>query len=93
MRECACVKGKGVHRFVLDPSYGEFIYVGPMTIPAGGGKQIYSVNEGNYNVWDDNIKDAIDEFKVRAKTLSGLLVCNCRLMSTLLPWLAGEGRC
>lgn len=52
-------------RFVLDPSYGEFIYVGPMNVPSNGGKQIYSVNEGNYNVWDDNIKDAIDEFKVR----------------------------
>jgi fructose-1,6-bisphosphatase len=52
---CRCVcggpAGKGVHRFVLDPSYGEFIYVGAMNVPEGGGKQIYSCNEGNSNFW------------------------------------------
>lgn len=57
------VFGKGVHRFVLDPSYGEFIYVGPMVIPASGGKEIYSCNEGNSSFWDPKIKAAVDEFK------------------------------
>ena len=35
-----------------DPSFGEFIYIGPLQVPAGGGKSIYSVNEGNSKLWD-----------------------------------------
>jgi fructose-1,6-bisphosphatase len=39
----------GVHRFVLDDSIGEFIYMGPMVFPAKS-KTIYSCNEGNFQV-------------------------------------------
>jgi len=55
--------GEGVHRFALDPSLGEFVHIGNLSIPEGGGKKIYSVNEGNYSLWDDNIKSAVDGFK------------------------------
>jgi len=55
--------GQGVHRFALDPSMGEFIHIGQLEIPEGGGKRIYSVNEGNYSLWDDKIKGAVDMFK------------------------------
>ena len=57
------VFGNGAHRFVLDPSFGEFIYIGPLSVPAGGGKAIYSVNEGNSKLWDQPIHDAVEEFK------------------------------
>ena len=29
----------------------------------GGGKKIYSINEGNYSLWDEKIKAAVDAFK------------------------------
>merc|ERR1711934_456055 len=55
--------GQGVHHFALDPSMGEFIHIGVIKIPEGGGKKIYSINEGNYSLWDDNIKKSVDQFK------------------------------
>jgi len=57
------VFGRGTHRFVLDPSFGEFIYIGPLAVPADGGKRIYSCNEGNMTSWDGPIKKAVDGFK------------------------------
>merc|ERR1719284_788468 len=43
-----CFKGSGVERFALDPSLGEFIHThAKVTFPEGGGKKIYSCNEGN----------------------------------------------
>ena len=39
----------GVHRFTLDDSIGEFVYMGPVTFPSKA-KTIYSCNEGNYQV-------------------------------------------
>ncbi|MDR2892378.1 MAG: class 1 fructose-bisphosphatase [Deltaproteobacteria bacterium] len=54
--------GFGVHGFTLDPSVGEFLLSHPnMTIPERG--KIYSVNEGNYPLWDDKTKSAINHFK------------------------------
>merc|ERR1719199_1936216 len=61
-----CFKGQGVHRFTLDPSLGEFIHTDAnMSFPAGGGKAIYSCNEGNSALWDPAIKSAIDAFKTK----------------------------
>ncbi|CAK0901497.1 unnamed protein product [Prorocentrum cordatum] len=41
-------KGHGVHRFTLDPSLGEFVHIkAHVKLPEGGGKKIYSCNEGN----------------------------------------------
>jgi fructose-1,6-bisphosphatase I len=40
---------KGVHRFTLDDSIGEFVYMGPVNFPSKP-KMIYSINEGNYQV-------------------------------------------
>lgn len=50
--------------FCLDPSIGEFVRTrSKVMIPEGGGKKIYSCNEGNSVHWDVPIKDAVDNFK------------------------------
>jgi len=54
--------GHKVFGFTLDPSIGEFLLShDDIKIPPKG--RIYSVNEGNYNKWDDNIKRFIDTLK------------------------------
>ncbi|EOD33109.1 FBPase [Emiliania huxleyi CCMP1516] len=54
----------GVERFSLDPSLGEFIHTHTaVKIPPGGGKKIYSCNEGNSCNWDAPILDAVAQFK------------------------------
>lgn len=54
--------GQGVHGFTLDPSVGEFLLSHPdIQIPKQG--RIYSVNEGNYSLWDDKTKAAVDYFR------------------------------
>lgn len=55
--------GHGVHRFTLDPTLGEFIHTqGPVRFPAVA-KHIYSCNEGNYSLWDEAMRAAVDGFK------------------------------
>jgi fructose-1,6-bisphosphatase I len=54
--------GSGVLRFILDQSIGEFIYVGKINIPDEG-KKIYSVNESNYENWEENIKKYVSLYK------------------------------
>ena len=60
MRRCAgaatelvmCFKQGKVERFALDPSLGEFIHThADVQFPEGGGKKIYSCNEGNALNW------------------------------------------
>ena len=47
--------GNGVNGFTLDPSIGEFLLSHPdIRTPDRG--RIYSINEGNYNSWDDGLK-------------------------------------
>merc|ERR1719267_431813 len=59
-----CFKGSGVERFALDPSLGEFIHThAKVTFPEGGGKKIYSCNEGNCLTWDESILGAVQTFK------------------------------
>jgi fructose-1,6-bisphosphatase I len=54
--------GQGVNGFTLDPSVGEFLLSHPhIMIPETG--KIYSVNEGNYALWDDKTKTALNYFK------------------------------
>ncbi|CAH2064180.1 unnamed protein product [Thlaspi arvense] len=54
--------GKGVFAFTLDPMYGEFVLTQEnIEIPKAG--KIYSFNEGNYQMWDDNLKKYIDDLK------------------------------
>ena len=56
--------GKGVERYTLDPSIGEFILTADkMTLPEVC-KTIYSVNEGNYLTWDEPMKKAVDKFRL-----------------------------
>lgn len=60
--------GNGVNGFTLDPSYGEFILSHPnISIPKIG--PIYSVNESNFDYWDENFKNYIRwAKKIDAKT-------------------------
>ncbi|CAF1853239.1 hypothetical protein HID58_061056 [Brassica napus] len=54
--------GKGVFAFTLDPMYGEFVLTQEnIEIPKAG--KIYSFNEGNYQMWDENLKKYIDDLK------------------------------
>lgn len=54
--------GRGVHGFTLDPSYGEFVLSHPnMKIPEKG--KIYSVNESNFDYWDQGVKNYISYIK------------------------------
>lgn len=50
--------GFGVHGFTLDPSYGEFVLSHPNIKTPNKGK-IYSVNESNFDYWDENVKKYI----------------------------------
>ena len=57
-------KGGNVHCFCLDPLIGEFIATRHnMKFPEGGGKKIYSCNEGNSVNWDAPIKETVAFFK------------------------------
>merc|ERR1719163_1660182 len=59
-----CFKAGKVERFALDPSLGEFVHTHTdVKIPEGGGKKIYSCNEGNYPHWDEAIQKSADWFK------------------------------
>lgn len=54
--------GMGVHGFTLDPSVGEFI-LSHENIQIPEPCRIYSVNEGNYNYWDEGTKRYVDYLK------------------------------
>ena len=55
--------GEGVHGFTLDPTVGEFLlFHENIKIPKKS--RTYSVNEGNYCKWDDNLRKYIDSLKV-----------------------------
>mmetsp|Transcript_21782 Transcript_21782/g.51688 ORF Transcript_21782/g.51688 Transcript_21782/m.51688 type:complete len:342 (-) Transcript_21782:252-1277(-) len=57
-------KGADVHGFCLDSTIGEFVHTRvKMLFPEGGGKKIYSCNEGNSSRWDQAIKDSVEIFK------------------------------
>ncbi len=54
--------GQGVHGFTLDPSVGEFFLShSDIKIPERG--KYYSVNESNYHLWDDKIKNYVDKVR------------------------------
>jgi fructose-1,6-bisphosphatase I len=58
--------GKGVHGFTLYPSVGEFLLSHEnIRIPERG--KTYSVNESNYQYWDDNTKALVDFYKTKDK--------------------------
>jgi len=50
--------GNGVHGFTLDPSYGEFI-LSHENIQTPKRGSIYSVNESNFDYWDEGFKNYI----------------------------------
>ena len=54
--------GTGVNGFTLDPLVGMFLLSHPnIKIPKDG--TIYSVNEGNYHLWDENFQYKINKHK------------------------------
>jgi len=54
--------GEGVHGFTLDPSVGEF-YLSHPDIRIPKKSKYFSVNEGNYSYWGDNMRRYIDYLK------------------------------
>ncbi|UCF55845.1 MAG: class 1 fructose-bisphosphatase [Deltaproteobacteria bacterium] len=58
--------GNGVHGFTLYPSVGEFLLSHEnIRIPEKG--KIYSLNEGNYQYWDEKTRAMVDYFKTKDK--------------------------
>jgi len=58
--------GNGVQGFTLYPSVGEFLLSHEnIQIPEKG--KIYSVNEGNYQYWDEKTRAMVDYFKTKDK--------------------------
>lgn len=58
--------GDGVFGFTLDPLVGEFVLShNDIKIPETG--KIYSFNEGNYQLWDDETKAYMDSLKFPEK--------------------------
>lgn len=56
--------GYGVNGFTLDPSLGEFLLSHPnIQIPSRG--RIYSVNEGNWDLWDEGTRRYVQHVKAR----------------------------
>ena len=54
--------GEGVHGFTLDPSVGEF-YLSHPDIRIPEKSRYFSINEGNYLYWDENMRRYIDYLK------------------------------
>jgi len=55
--------GKGVHRFTLDPTLGEFVLIAQNLKIPDKPKTIYSCNEGNYVLWDEPTKKFVENCK------------------------------
>eukprot|EP01035_Chromulina_nebulosa_P021702 gene21702-28085_t len=56
--------GTGIQRYTLDPSLGEFVMSGDKLVLPSKPKLIYSINEGNYLTWDENMKRAVDGYRL-----------------------------
>ncbi|MET0390858.1 MAG: class 1 fructose-bisphosphatase [Polyangiales bacterium] len=58
--------GQGVHGFTLDPTVGEFFLSHPdIRMPERG--KLYSINEGNEAVWDDDVRSWVRWLKTPDK--------------------------
>ena len=57
-----CSTGHGVHGFTLDPSIGEFV-LSHESIKAPEKAAVYSVNESNYDKWEEPVKRFVDRLK------------------------------
>jgi fructose-1,6-bisphosphatase len=62
-----------VSRFQLEPNVGEFVFVENIRFPEGGGKKIYSCNEGNSKHWDKPILDFVEECKGSGTEIQSIL--------------------
>ncbi len=58
--------GEGVHGFTLDPSVGEF-YLSHPDIKMPGRSKYYSINEGNRNYWNPEVRAFIDYLREEDK--------------------------
>ena len=70
---------------------GEFIYIGPLAVPADGGKRIYSCNEGNMTSWDGPIKKAVDGFKGLVSVVALAVTAQCLCLTSLCGHSAKQG--
>eukprot|EP00037_Helgoeca_nana_P008264 m.73667 g.73667 ORF g.73667 m.73667 type:complete len:360 (+) comp18827_c0_seq1:430-1509(+) len=60
-------KGNGVQSFVMDPDYGEFVMTSKDLKIPNPGSQIYSINSGNSEFWDQPTKEFIRWTKVQTR--------------------------
>lgn len=59
--------GEGVHGFTLEPSLGEFVLShSEMVCPDDG--EIYSINEGYYHIFDQWVREYVDDCKKKKMT-------------------------
>jgi fructose-1,6-bisphosphatase I len=58
--------GSGVHGFTLDPTLGEFL-LSHENITFQAKSSYYSVNEGNYQRWNDKVQRLVEELKTPSK--------------------------
>lgn len=64
--------GNGVYGFTLDPSIGEFVLPsGYCQIKTPENGKIYSINEGNSNLWDNDVLQYINYLKTREEDSCG----------------------
>jgi len=66
--------GNGVNGFTLDPSIGEFILTHSNIKVPEKPKTIYSVNEGNYTLWDEPTRNFVEHVKTAKKPYSARYV-------------------
>ncbi|KAH9601574.1 Fructose-1-6-bisphosphatase class I [Trypanosoma melophagium] len=60
--------GHGVDGFTLDPTIGEFIHTHPhITLPPS--RAIYSVNEGNYRLWEQWFQEYVQDVRNKTKKI------------------------
>ena len=83
--EMVLTYGKGIQRFTLDPSIGEFVITLDNIKFPEKCKTIYSVNDGNYTTWDDATQRAVDNFKFNQVGL-GCVCCVHLLLLCCRPF-------
>jgi len=60
-------KGSGVQSFVMDPDYGDFVMTSREVRMPDPSMQIYSINSGNSEFWDEPTREFIRWTKVQPK--------------------------
>lgn len=73
--------GDGVHGFTLDPSVGSFLLSHPnIRVPDHG--LIYAINEGNEQLWDENVRQYVAA--VKKNNLTAQKPCKLRYIGSMV---------